>query len=768
MGYGFLVFLCSALILAALGGLFYVLRKKFRWNTKVSLLLYIFILIWSARFAVCFAGNVEGSAGLSAGEKLMDSLVHTLQTFSMDESYTAFTLEGKRLLADVYGYSFLAEVYGVVISALDIFAPIMGGAILLEILTSAFPRLYLAVRPFRRKFVFSEMNEAAVTLAEDICRGDHFQTILRQGALEFRPLIVFTDAYPDQESEAKSELFGRARAMKAVSIKTDLTHLRFVRSKSVYYFLMDEDEDKSITALAGLLDGTAEGEIMWPEGTEEDGGEPRTKVFAFCRSRMSATMIRNLVESSPRGAKMMVRPIRDYANTAISLMYEVPLFTALAGRTEAEANAAQTDEKAEAAQTKEKTTAERPGKTIIVDGFATEKDAEGRIGGLVPVRELHVAILGSGSIAEEVMKAVYWCGQMGGIQLYIHVLSQEAPALMERLKRVCPEMIAVCEADSDLLKIYPKSDSSLKNPPYAILSGLDTSVDVEDLTSYPAGLLEKTDYFVVALGSDEKNIYVATELRRELTRRALLSGADRHPVIAPAIFEDRLAESITIKVPGAYEPYLVPFATLEKRFSCQNVFMVDVTAEALAGADLYDAKHHEKQKKDEYYDWANTARAVHAPYKLFAMGAVTGVDLTAPASKRFLGTKTDIRPDDAAFSWMEHRRWNAFQRTQGFRAPTKDQHDRYYKETLSHKHVELKLHPCLAESSLRGKDMPKEIPFDESVYDALDLVSVYDYHLMCETKQKEETAEGRQGGEYKQWDDYENDEAARALMDRLA
>lgn len=770
-----MIILCGGILL-----LIQIRRKKLLWDFNLSFLGLVFLLILIARMTVnLYAPSYLGEEDfmeMGWTERFMDSFVHTFQSFSMDEDYTGYISKGKQLFALAYG-PWAASVYGIVISVLDILAPVLGGAVLLEILTGVFPRLKLFLRPFRRKFVFSELNDASITLAEDLYRDRNYQKVVfwessYRKEWHLRPFLVFTDAYPDQESETKSELFDRAKALGAVCIRTDMLHLPVNRSKSVYYFLMDEQEQKNISILGELLDGNKAGYQLWPEG--EENGEPRTRVFAFCQSDLSVMMMNNICAASENRQHLIVRPIRDYANTAVSLMYEAPLFMPLlagGGTPVPEAE-------------KRSPSIEKIGQ------FFVEKDEEGRIGGLIPVKELHVTILGSGSIAEEVFQAVCWCGQIGGVQLFIHVLSQEADRLQARLQARCPELLRICEVRKrsfvapaaavgtasldDLLRIYPHTSSPLSNAPYAVVDGFSEGerVDAAHLDGYPEEILAKTDYYVAALGDDEKNIFVAMMLKRELGKIALNAGSRKHPVIAPAVFDSRLADSIADRSPACGDPYVIPFGMLEDRFSCRNVFSVDVTADALQSEMIYNRKTHSKRQRDEYSYWANIVRAVHAPYKLFGLGCVTGVDPSAPAASRFTVEPKTIAPDDPAypaFAWMEHRRWNAYMRTQGFCLATADQHRRYFALSGSHKDLARKLHNCLVETSMRGNRMPSVYSGDLSdyaAYDALDVVSIEAYHMSCSRSGEEETLQGRQEAEYKQWDEYGNDSAAQSLMEK--
>ena len=723
-------------------------KNKSGTHRFTAALIYVFCLIFLLRLYVTVKWQTDPEETLSGFEKGFDSIIHTLQTFSMDEDYTDYTIRGKEVFGR-FGPAW-AAAYGVIISVLNVVAPVLGGAVLLQILAGIFPAVQLSMHPWKRKFVFSGLNEYSVTLAEDLVRDRNDLKIMywRKRFPKSRPMILFTDAYPDQESESRSELFDRARALRAICVKTDLAHLPLGWSRSVYYFLMDETEKSNISSLASLLDESGSGRRLFPGGEErfdlkgEKGAEPRTKIFAFCQSDLGVVMINNLTAGKTAGTAPLVRPIRDYVNAAVNLVYQVPLFLPL----------------------------------LTAEGtphVARAKRAEGAPVMPVPPRQaLHVTLIGSGSIAEEVFKAVYWAGQMADVQLYIHVLAQDPEHLEKQLKMKCPELFESCNPASELLRVFPEGDAGIKNPPYALVDGFDRKTDAECIAEYPEEILAKTDYFVVALGSDEKDILVSSMLRRELAARSLRTGSARHAVIAPAIFDDRLAASVTCLSPGTHEPYLIPFCTLSSRFSCRNVFMTDITAQALSAETLYNGKSHSKFMKDEYTYWANLARSVHAPYKLFTMGMITGMEPGKPYEECLRGRRVDLKEQDPVFSWTEHRRWNAYMRSQGFSCPDSKVLERYYKETGSHKELKLKYHPCLVESSLRGIEMPDpkaffEEGFGRSEYDALDFVSIQVYHMRKSAAAEEETQEGLQQDEYKQWDGPEYDAGTKDLAKHL-
>ena len=65
---------------------------------------FLVAAVWCVRYAVGLYMTLEtaGGGGLNAVELVADSLLHTLQTFSMDEDYTTYILNGKQMLVALW------------------------------------------------------------------------------------------------------------------------------------------------------------------------------------------------------------------------------------------------------------------------------------------------------------------------------------------------------------------------------------------------------------------------------------------------------------------------------------------------------------------------------------------------------------------------------------------------------------------------------------------------------------------------------------------
>ena len=323
---------------------------------------------------------------------------------------------------------------------------------------------------------------------------------------------------------------------------------------------------------------------------------------------------------------------------------------------------------------------------------------------------------------------------MAGYQLHLHVISRTAKDMEGRIRHDCPDLFRSCDPHDDILNIYSHCEDGRYAPPYAVCKDFIDIIDAEYIQNYPNEILNDTDYFIVAVGSDEKNIHIATLLSEEIQRRNLAVGKDTHAVIVPIVFDNQLACTLKNITPGKYEPYYLPYGTTGERFSFRNIFMADVSESSKKSGELYSISKQKERVEDEYRYWSDITKTIHAPYKLFSLSKYLKISLSWELGKGFQRSPISVDKDDEndmILSWMEHRRWNAYLRSCGFTGPTAPQLARIAAgtENHAHKNISLKLHSCLVEADIKKFPLhlvtfPVE---DPSQYDNLDLVSIYDY-----------------------------------------
>ena len=216
----------------------------------------LFVSIFCVRLAVGLyladGALVKEPNGLNLFETALDSAVHSLQTFSMDEGYTDYLFAGRDLWQWMSGSAAAVTLAGMYISLQNLLAPIAGGAILLDLLSNLFPWLRYHLQGGRRKYVFSELNEPAVLLAEDLVRAEQGVRLVGEAAAKGRMAVIFTDAYVEKENEQRAELLARARKLGGICLEDDLRQLRLPGRGRVTYLLMDQDPVANLDAAIAL------------------------------------------------------------------------------------------------------------------------------------------------------------------------------------------------------------------------------------------------------------------------------------------------------------------------------------------------------------------------------------------------------------------------------------------------------------------------------------------------------------------------------------
>lgn len=644
--------------------------------------------IWCLRYAVGYYTIVstdEIEITLTWWEELFNSMAHALQTFSMDEDYTQYILDGKNMLCAIAGPDTIwSSVYGLYASVLNFIAPIAGGAIIFDILASVFPRLklhvsYLAV--WREKYYFSTLNEGSLALAKSIYSANisHFA----------RPTIIFTGAHGDAEDEKASKLFQEARLMGAVCVREDLSYIAKNRFGKRTFFLIAEAEEENLQMLTNLADVYNYKYLKKAEIYLFSQNDVYTQIEMSVRTKLLTTY-QLKEEELPTFI-----PVQSYRNLISNMLVEVPLYEPLIHR----------------------------------------RKGDGTV-------DLNVTILGTGAIGTEMFLSTYWFGQMLHTNLTVNIVSQDSEEVFwGKIDYVNPEIHHTIIKDDPILMYNQNGDCS---EPYCTVNYMQCDVKstafMQQMRDKKAdSLLLNTDYFLVALGTDEANLSVANMIRKYVGEYHISSNKEKRTVITYVVYDSELCEILNRKKHHCSgkntDIYMQAIGCLQDVYSVKNVFMTEYEPLALKADQLYlsvqnrqtRAKEHAERMKDDYKHWASLARGMHIKYKVFSLGLFrfsvfdgTGTDdpkyiadmQQAYDQYKQIVTGEISMPDEESrrkhisllhqLAWLEHRRWNAFTRVKGFRHTTNYAAYAVSGQFGSYKQMELKLHPCLVECDQAG------------------------------------------------------------------
>ena len=711
---------------------------------------------------------------LSFFEQVGNSALHALQTFSLDESYTEYYVIGKQLMYLKGIPHPLIWLFCFHTIFLNIIAPVSAGATIIGLISELLPTAYvwfINIFSKKRKYYFSELNDKSLALAENILDNDSSCK------------LIFTDAYTDDEEETGSERRERAISMGAVCIKQDIQfcNIKKIRRKEkTVFILIDESENSNFQHLTALLD----------KSSEEIGKIGAIYIFASDKKISGFNEEVEFIKKQKENNKTSptIIPVNCIYNMTLQLFTALPLYEPLIGK---------------------------------------KKKVNGN-------KELTVTIFGSGVIGTEFFFTTYWCGQMLDTELKIRIVSKEKEDdFRGKINNINPEIFETGKIGSDLLRVNDDFTSDEPGIPYMDFKYIESDVMAEDPAKFllDNGLID-TDYYIVALGSDEDNFTVADRLR-QITAQYHLACNDKtkKTVISYVIYNSALCKSLNENCRYRYVPgetgndcdiYMYAFGDLKSLYGLENGYLKEILQKAIGISETYKDKSGEKNKdkkvnkdsddksdtidkfyKSIYNSRSNISRSVHILYKIYSAGKIhvsvfnknikTVNSEVERYTKLIMEDRLDAKKKDLLnnLAWLEHRRWNAYMRADGYRTPSNIvfpggrtfDFSAYYRKDLSeidenspHKFESLKLHPCIVECSKKGIHAcfddrgilinESEMIVENDKGDLIDNLSWERYNLQkqCEEKHRLNPED------FKRWDypsyDFDNKEGKISYSDK--
>lgn len=714
------------------------------------LLLSIFVM--RCAVALC-AQPEEGAPVLNGAERIVESFFQSLRTFGIEEEYPQLVVQLKSLIANKY-WRFAAVLYA---STLEIIAPIAGGAIILEILSGVLPKVRLYLSFFclgRRNYCyFSELNAPSIALAKSIVSE------YAKKKNKPKPVLIFADAYVDREDEKEYELFLKAKQLGAICVRDDLTHIRkpFCWRKHREYYLMDENEFGNLQSLASLVDPVNVKFIK------------RSFIYTFVHSDAYVQVEKNIQKEFSRlfpkeSERPRIVPVRGYRNLVQNLLQEVPLYEPLIPKKEKnELNV-----------------------TIMGNGLiGTEAFLNvywlgqmlvpgNQEGDLAPCN-LTINVVSKDDEETFWSKIDYVNPEIQKTVRKIKSHNPPNPLLIynKKSKKAAPPYCKVRYVKSDL-KIEGFWDGEgegiqeiLSSDYFIVALGSDAdNISIAEKIRAHIGKKHLEEY-KKQIKKDEKNGF----------NRTVISYAVFDSELAETLNEERRFKSVSERE-GDCDIYTYAFGSLEEVYSCKNVYLSKHSIwEDLSGGsfDPFSDAHrldnlnrigNEKKKKQyeitNYDYWANLAKALHIKYKVFSLGWIQNSVFSSLEQGEYERLQKENRekcalylklaavsftdqkdllsgPERVAYrelqekkeylAWLEHRRWNAFTRTMGYRHVDIQ---KLLAGVGAQKDMRLKLHACLVEAEFPNNPrrnhcymwMKKDFSqYDDELLDTLDLVS---------------------------------------------
>lgn len=651
--------------------------NQFIIDARVMLLLFSAIFSWKIAVTVFVSGSQccelsEMVAGLDSFEKVLNSFVHSLQTFSMDEDYTVYISATKKMASDLSGekacFVMAAGGFAVLYEAL---APIVGGAFIFDILLDIFPSVKLWARKFTKKdiYIFSELNNKTLCIAENILKEKKSAN------------IIFTDVYCDEDDEEKNELINKAKSQSFICIKEDILALQKTCScltKKACIILADKKEADSIHTLCEL--SKMDAEIL----AKRFGKDIRIYTFftddTYSFIYSNACKILGEKIKKDKKENIFIRRVNWKQEYIYYILQKYPLYNSI--------------------------------RNNIKD----------------PELKLNVSILGAGVLGTSMFLNTTWCGQLSNVSLHINVADEgkTEEKFLSSINLISPEIIKSSEEGNEILKICDDNYA----PPYFNFGyhyGDIFGLSVGDIKFSNGDTLLDSDYVFISLGSDNKNISMAEKVYRE----TYLNG--KKPTIVCVVYDESVGTCLEYMDGIVFVSVASAADTYESVFKEENV-LAKIYNKNYESLKEGNAENIIIAKKEYNLD-SDISRVIHLKYRAFSACRLSDVgdEISSYSDEALLdeylkilkGEKEKIKLFDsvkfngdtkqyvesiesfkrscegtvsANLRWLEHRRWNAFLRSKKYRFTDSEMDKDLSKEKKEEKqHILMKTHHCLVE-----------------------------------------------------------------------
>lgn len=251
-------------------------------------------------------------------------------------------------------------------------------------------------------------------------------------------------------------------------------------------------------------------------------------------------------------------------------------------------------------------------------------------------KKISAVVVGMGNHGTEMVKALAWYGQMDGYSLEIHAFDRD-PLAEEKFVALAPELMS------------PELNG--KNVPgeaqYCITIHANMDVTTQNFAKTIEEITDAT-YVFVALGNDDVNINTAVALRTYFERMQI------KPIIQAVVYnaqQKKVLEGITNYRDQAYDIQFI--GDTESSYTEKVIMDSNLEKEALA-------RHMKWGKEEEFWTYeynyrSSVAAALHMRARIHC--GIPGADKEEEALTA--EEKAIIEP-------LEHRRWNAYMRTEGY------------------------------------------------------------------------------------------------------
>ncbi len=592
-------------------------------------------------------------------ERVIKSLLlgihNTLRLFVIDSDFGIIM----DTVASVGMVGVLAMLYTTFAALLFVCAPLLTFDFLLSFFKdlSSYKRYIFSF--FRDVYIFSELNDKSLALAKSIMldKNAKDEVVDENGKIKkkrkIRRTVIFTDVFEKNE-EGNFELIEKAKELGAIFFKKDILTVKFnlhSKKRNLTFFTISEKESENVNQSFGIIERYKDRTKPWKCkrceerkkhkecetcAAREEGKQCETcavrkkdKKCEECKTSkknkerastelyvFSTSVDGELIMAAANKGEVKVRRIKDVRSLIYRTLYDM--------------------ETKVIAQRK----AGVPERDIKPDIFMTAKPMEDGM------KQIGAVVVGCGLHGTEMIKALTWFCQMDGYRVSIDVFDRDKN-MQSKFTALCPELMS-----EEYNGVYVHGEAQyLIDFHYGVNKSTGEKIGMDIATAEFAGEIKKlknTTYVFVALGTDEENIKAAVLLR------TLFEQMHVHPIIQAVVYSSEKKEALTGIKNFKNQAYDIEFVGDLNTLYSQEV----IIDSALEDAAL--ARHRKYGEEETFWAYEYNYRSSTAA----ALAVLAREACKIPGADK---PEEELTPEEIAIiEPLEHRRWNAYMRSEGY------------------------------------------------------------------------------------------------------
>ena len=626
------IFISALIIATILMGVRYgkhrILARIF--NTINLLFFGIFVSSVLLFYPIYYHALQPSSGDPEFWRAMLASIQHSLRLFALDGEYLGLT----ELLGELVESNVLTAAQKeswIRLSAwLYVGAPLLTFTFLLSFFKNIVSHIRYSTACFRTTHIFSELNDKSLALAKSLAtkENEKYKGWKWFKKIFVRSSIVFTDII-DENKEQYYELMDEANALGAILFRKDLDSIKLIRfrkTRKIKIYLISEDENEKIRHATSVMN---------------QYDYPNVELYVFSEKVQS-----RLILGVKDIKKMKVVRVNDIQN----LIYH---------------------------------NLDTYGKRLF-DNAEKQHNGKGNI-------KISTVIVGFGRYGSELLRALSWFCQYPGFDLEVDIFDSDTE-VKSKFEVLYPAMMEVSRLDKPL-----DGDANYK---FNFHGGININ-SIEFKTAFNE--IKNPTYIFVSLGTDSDNIEAALNIRTFCAQRGIspdietvvydsnsaklmscVWAPDAEPKFtrygrnANAEATGELVESGGVKnyKSESYDIHMI--GSLDSFYSCDTVIDArweregEIINRRYSGVDeaSSDSQKYTADRGFWQYEYnykSSVTKAIHErlKYKLN--------DTKYRAELPFMSTPLENWTDDEKleYSAIEHLRWNAYMRSEGYSAGEK-------------------------------------------------------------------------------------------------